>query len=65
MRDTNNEKEEITTPKENKTRKRRLTTKNLKQTEDNNLDVTSGATQEVRQRSQRKRKKIIVDDYVT
>ena len=65
MRDTNNQKEEITTPKENKTRKRRLTTKNLKQTEDNNLDVTSGATQEVRQRSQRKRKKIIVDDYVT
>lgn len=65
MRDTNSEKEEITTPKENKTRKRRLTTKNLKQTEDNNLDVTSGATQEVRQRSQRKRKKIIEDDYVT
>ena len=65
MRDTNNEKEEITTPKENKTRKRRLTTKNLKQSEDNNLDVTSGATQEVRQRPQRKRKKIIEDDYVT
>ena len=37
-------KKEITTPKENKTRKRRLTTKKLKQSEDDNLDVTKGAT---------------------
>ena len=57
-------KDEITTPRKNKTRKKRLTTKNLKQSEDDNLDAIEGATEEVKQRPQRKRKKIIEDNYV-